>query len=144
MLCDLIVASETARFAQPEIKLGIMPGAGGTQRLAKAIGPYRAMELILTGEPITGKQAYEWGLANRLTPVERTLAEARELAHRIAALPPVAIRLARETVRYGIENTLSNGLEMERRNYLLLFSTQDQKEGMSAFLEKREPDFRGQ
>jgi len=143
MLCDLIVASETARFAQPEIKLGIMPGAGGTQRLARAIGFYRAMEMILTGEPISARQAYEAGLVNRVVPPERYLDEALELARLIASRPPVAVRLAREALRYGYESTLRDGLEIERRNFTLLFDTQDQKEGMRAFLEKRSPDFSG-
>ena len=143
MLCDLIVAAETARFAQPEIKLGIMPGAGGTQRLAKAIGPYRAMEMILTGEPLSAQQAFEAGLVNRVVPAERCLDEARELALRIADRPPLAVRLAREAVRYGVESTLRDGLEVERRNFLLLFDSQDQKEGMHAFLEKRPPEFKG-
>jgi enoyl-CoA hydratase len=144
MTCDLIVASETARFAQPEIKLGIMPGAGGTQRLVKAIGPYRAMEMILTGEPLSAQEAYACGLVNRLAPPERCLDEARELARTIAARPPVAVRLAREAVRFGIENTLREGLEIERRNYILLFDTYDQAEGMAAFLEKRPPKFKGE
>lgn len=143
MACDLIVASENARFAQPEIKLGIMPGAGGTQRLARAIGPYRAMELILTGEPLGAQEALAAGLVNRVVPPERCLDEALELARIIAARPPVAVRLAREAVRFGIENTLVAGLEVERRNFILLFDTQDQKEGMAAFLEKRPPHFSG-
>jgi enoyl-CoA hydratase len=144
MLCDLIVASETASFAQPEIKLGIMPGAGGTQRLARAIGPYRAMEMILTGEPINANEAFAAGLANRVVPVERYLEEAKALARTIASRPPIAVRLARQAVRHGLENTAREGMEMERRNYTLLFSTSDQKEGMAAFLEKRQPDFKGE
>src|SRR5690606_14293650 len=115
MQCDLIVASETARFAQPEIKLGIMPGAGGTQRLARAIGPYRAMELILTGEPLSAQDAYAAGLVNRLVPPERCLEEALALAHLIAQRPPLAVRLAREAVRHGFETSLREGLEVERR-----------------------------
>ena len=144
MQCDLIVASEAARFAQPEIKLGIMPGAGGTQRLARALGPYRAMELILTGEPLSAQDAYAAGLANRLVPPERCLEEALALARLIASRPALAVRLAREAVRHGIETSLREGLEVERRNYLLLFDTEDQKEGMAAFLEKRPPRFGGQ
>lgn len=143
MQCDIIIASESAKFAQPEIKLGIIPGAGGTQRLAKAIGPYKAMELILTGEHISAKQAYEWNLVNRVVPVERYLDEALELARKIAARPEVAIKMAREAVRYGVENTLLAGMELERRNFLLTFDTEDQKEGMAAFLEKRDPNFKG-
>lgn len=144
MACDMIVASETAKFGQPEIKVGIMPGAGGTQRLAKAVGPYRAMEMILTGEPIPAREAYAAGLVNRVVPVERYLEEAKELAHLIAARPPIAVRLAREALKYGVETTLRDGLMVERRNFVLLFDTQDQKEGMNAFLEKRAPVFKGE
>ena len=143
MACDLIVASETARFGQPEIKVGIMPGAGGTQRLTKAIGPYRAMEMVLTGDPITAQEAFAYGLVNRVVPVERYLEEAKELARTIAARPPIAIRLAREALKYGVETTLRDGMMVERRNFVLLFDTQDQEEGMRAFLEKREPKFEG-
>ena len=141
--CDLIVASETASFAQPEIKLGIMPGAGGTQRLARAIGPYRAMEMILLGEPLTALDAYAYGLVNRLVSPERCVDKALELARQIADRPPIAVRLARQAVRHGLENTMREGLEVERRNYTLLFDTHDQAEGMSAFMEKRKPRFRG-
>lgn len=143
MSCDLIVAGESALFAQPEIKLGIMPGAGGTQRLVKAIGPYRAMAMILTGEPISAGDAHLAGLVNRLVPDARVLDEAMEVAGLIAQRPAVAIRLARQAVRYGAEHTMKEGLEMERRNYLMLYDTDDQKEGMAAFLEKREPKFKG-
>lgn len=144
LICDLIVAAENARFAQPEIKLGIMPGAGGTQRLSKAIGPYRAMEMILTGEPLSAQEAFANGLVNRVVPPERCLDEALELARAISARPPVAVRLAREAVRLGVETTLREGLEIERRNYLLLYDTLDQKEGMAAFLERRPPQFKGE
>lgn len=143
MGCDLIVAAEDARFAQPEIKLGIMPGAGGTQRLARAIGPYRAMEMVLTGEPITARAAFEAGLVNRLVSSERVRDEALELAQLIAERPPVAVRLARQALRFGFERTLIEGLEIERRNYRMLYDTEDQKEGMAAFLEKKEPKFKG-
>jgi enoyl-CoA hydratase len=119
-----------------------MPGAGGTRRLAKAVGPYRAMEMILTGEPLSAREAYARGLVNRLVPSERLLDEARQLASQIAARPPIAVRLAREAVRFGVENTLREGLEVERRNFTLLFDTHDQAEGMAAFLEKRSPTHR--
>jgi enoyl-CoA hydratase len=142
MQCDLIVAAETARFAQPEIKLGIIPGAGGTQRLAKAIGPYRAMEMILTGKTLDAQQAYQYGLVNRVVPIERYLEEALELADTIARRPAVAVRLARQAVRHGIETSVREGLEIERRNFTLLFDTADQAEGMHAFLEKRDPEFK--
>lgn len=141
--CDLIVAGETARFAQPEIKLGILPGAGGTQRLARAIGPARAMELVLTGEPISAAEAKAAGLVNRVVPDERVLEEALALAATIAERPAVAVRLARQTLRYGVERTVQEGMELERRNYRLSYDTQDQKEGMSAFLEKRKANFQG-
>jgi enoyl-CoA hydratase len=142
--CDLIIASETARFAQPEIKLGIIPGGGGTQRLAKAIGPYKAMELILTGESITARQAHEWNLVNRVVPVERYLDEALELASLIAERPPLAVEAARAALRFGVENTLGQGLDAEREAFVNLFGTADQKEGMAAFLEKRPPRFKGE
>lgn len=143
LACDMIVASESARFAQPEIKLGIMPGAGGTQRLARALGVYRAMEMILTGEPISAGEAYRCGLVNRVVPAERCLEEALALATVIAERPPIAVRLAREALRLGAETSLRDGMEIERRNYLLLYDTTDQKEGMAAFLEKRPPRFSG-
>jgi enoyl-CoA hydratase len=143
MQCDLIVASETAQFGQPEINIGIMPGAGGTQRLARAIGPYRAMELVLTGRMLSAREAYAAGLVNRVAPVEGFLAEAQRLAAEIAARAPIAVRLAREALRYGVETTIRDGLEIERRNFYLLFDTEDQKEGMRAFVEKRKPEYRG-
>lgn len=143
MGCDLIVAGEGARFGQPEIKLGIMPGAGGTQRLARAVGPARAMEMILTGEPINAAQAFAAGLVNRVVPDERVLDEAIALANVIAERPAVAVRLARKAVRYGLERSAQEGMEMERHNYRLLYDTEDQKEGMQAFLEKRPPKFKG-
>lgn len=143
MSCDLIIAGENARFGQPEIKVGIMPGAGGTQRLARAIGPYRAMEMVLTGEPISAQEAFAAGLVNRVVPPERTLEEALSLAQLIAERPPIAVRLARQALRHGVENTLREGMAVERRNFTLLFDTEDQAEGMKAFLEKRPPEFKG-
>ncbi|QYK50423.1 MAG: enoyl-CoA hydratase/isomerase family protein [Anaerolineales bacterium] len=141
--CDLIVAGQTARFAQPEIKLGIMPGAGGTQRLARAIGPARAMEMVLTGEPLAAEAALQAGLVNRVVADEQVLDAALELAGVVAERPAVAVRLARQALRYGLERTLQEGMELERRNYLMTYDTQDQKEGMGAFLEKRKPEFKG-
>ncbi len=143
MQCDMIIASETAAFAQSEIKVGIMPGAGGTQRLTKAIGPYRAMEMVLTGEPISAAEAKQFGLVNRVVPVERYLQEALDLTQIIANRPPVAVRLAREALRYGNETTLQAGMMVERRNFYLTFDTDDQKEGMRAFIEKRTPEYKG-
>lgn len=143
MMCDIIVASETAQFGQPEINIGVIPGAGGTQRLTRAIGPYRAMELILTGATLSAREALAAGLINRVCPVENFLAEAQRLAAEIAARPPIAVRLAREAVRYGAETSVRDGLEIERRNFYLLFDSADQKEGMRAFIEKRKADFKG-
>src|SRR5687767_13663892 len=135
MLCDMIVASETAQFGQPEINIGVMPGAGGTQRLARAIGPYRAMELILTGRMLSARDAHAAGLVNHVVAVEGFLTEAQRLAAEIAARAPIAVQLAREAVRHGVETTMRDGLEIERRNFYLLFDTEDQKEGMRAFIE---------
>lgn len=143
MGCDLIVAGEGARFGQPEVKLGIMPGAGGTQRLARAVGPARAMEMILTGDPINSADALRAGLVNRVVPDDKVLEEALALANLIAERPAVAVRLARKAVRFGLERTVQEGMEMERRNYRLLYDTEDQKEGMQAFLEKRSAKFKG-
>jgi enoyl-CoA hydratase len=143
MLCDIIVASDTARFGQPEINLGIMPGAGATQRLTHAVGKYRAMELVLTGSHITAQEAHDAGLVNRVVSAEQLLPEAERLAALIASKPPLAVRLAKEAVLQAAEMPLEAGLAFERRNLYLLFGTADQKEGMNAFLEKRQPHFEG-
>ncbi|NJN18041.1 MAG: enoyl-CoA hydratase [Oscillochloris sp.] len=144
MMCDMIIASESAQFGQPEINIGVIPGAGGTQRLTRAIGPYRAMEMILTGSTISAQEAFDYGLVNRICPVESYLTEAVKLAARIAEQPPLAVQLAREAVRAAAERTLREGLELELRNFYLLFDTADQKEGMRAFIEKRKPNFTGE
>lgn len=143
MNCDIIIASETARFGQPEINIGIMPGAGGTQRLTRAIGKFRAMEMILTGQPITAREAEKHGLVNRIVPVEAYFQEAKKLALQIAQKAPVSVRLAKEAVLKSFDTPLEEGLQFERRNFYLLFSTQDMKEGMTAFTEKRPPQFKG-
>lgn len=143
MNCDLIVASETAQFGQPEINLGIMPGAGGTQRLTHAVGKVRAMEMILTGAPITAQEALRAGLINRVVPVELYLREAEALATRIAAQAPVAVRLAKESVLKALDAPVADGVDFERKNFFLLFAGADQKEGMRAFLDKRQPHFEG-
>jgi enoyl-CoA hydratase len=143
MLCDMIIASETAQFGQPEIKLGVMPGAGGTQRLTRAVGKALAMEMALTGCFINAQKAFQFGLINKIVPVEYYLQEAISLAKEIAQLSPLAIRLAKESVNKAFDSTLSEGLEFERKNFYMLFSSQDQKEGMSAFVEKRIPKFEG-
>ncbi len=143
MLCDLIVASETAVFGQPEIKIGVIPGAGGTQRLTKALGKAKAMEMVLTGKFISAAEAEKYGLINRVVPVELYLTEALKLASTIAALSPVAVKLAKEAVLRSFETHLEEGLHLERKNFYLAFASEDQKEGMAAFIEKRTPEFKG-
>lgn len=143
MLCDMIVASETAQFGQPEINIGLMPGAGGTQRLTRAVGKARAMEMVLTGRSISARQAEAWGLVNRLVPVEVVLDEAKRLAQEIAARPAVAVRLAKEAVLKAFDTHLEGGLNFERKCFYLLFSTEDRAEGIDAFLNKRPPNFKG-
>jgi enoyl-CoA hydratase len=143
MTCDIIIASETARFGQPEISIGIIPGAGGTQRLTRAVGKYKAMEMVLTGSSIAADEAMRWGLVNKVVPVENYLQEAQTLAREIASRPPIAVQLAKEAVLKSFDTTIESGLEFERKNFYLLFSTEDQKEGMAAFAEKRKPSWRG-
>jgi enoyl-CoA hydratase len=143
MTCDMIIASETAKFGQPEIKIGVMPGAGGTQRLTKAIGKAKAMELVLTGRFISGEEAQRYGLVNKVVPVEFYLKEAVQLASEIAQMSPIAIQLAKEAVNRSFETHLDEGLQFERKNFYLAFASEDQKEGMKAFVEKRKPEYRG-
>lgn len=143
MHCDIIVASETARFGQPEINLGVMPGAGGTQRLTRTVGKFVAMEMILNSRFLTAQEAHRWGLVSRVVPKERYLDEALRLAHELAQRPPLALQLAKDAVLKAHETTLSEGLEYERKLYYMLFATEDQTEGMQAFLEKRKPTFKG-
>jgi enoyl-CoA hydratase len=143
MLCDMIVAGEDAQFGQPEIKLGVMPGAGGTQRLTRAIGKARAMEMILTGRTMGAHEAEAHGLVTAVVPSEATLPAALDLAARIAAMPPVAVLSAKAAVNRAEELPLEAGLEFERRSFYLLFDSDDQKEGMAAFGEKRSPHWRG-
>ena len=143
MTCDMIVASETAQFGQPEINIGVIPGAGGTQRMTRAVGKYKAMELILTGRPMTAQEAYDRGLVNKVVPVEVFMDEAKALAKEIAKKPPIAVRLAKEAVLKTFDTNISEGLQFERKNFYMLFSSQDQKEGMKAFMEKRTASFVG-
>jgi len=143
MHCDMVIASETAMFGQPEIKIGVMPGAGGTQRLPRSVGKVNAMEMALTGKFINAERAYQLGLVNKVVPVELYLDEAVKMAQEIAQLSPIAVRLAKEAVLKAFETPLSEGLEFERKNFYLLFATEDQKEGMAAFVEKRMADFKG-
>jgi enoyl-CoA hydratase len=142
--CDMLVASETARFGQPEINLGVIPGAGGTQRLTRAVGKAVAMEMILNNRTLSAEEAVHLGLVNRVVPVERFLQEALDLANEIACRAPLAVRLAKEAVNNAYETSLTDGLLDERRAFYLLFSTQDQKEGMAAFVEKRSPVWKGE
>jgi enoyl-CoA hydratase/carnithine racemase len=144
LTCDMIVASETAEFGQPEILLGIIPGGGGTQRLARVIGKQRAMELVLTGRRIEAEEARRLGIVNQVTGRKEWLEKAIELAEVISRRPPVAVRLGKQAVIAAEETTLTAGLDQERRLYELAMATEDRVEGMEAFLEKRKPDFRGQ
>ena len=143
MSCDIIIASETAQFGQPEISIGVIPGAGGTQRLTRAVGKYKAMEMILTGRPINAEEAHCWGLVTRVVPVELFLDEAKALAKEIAKKPPIAVRLAKDSVLKAFDGPISEGLQFERKNFYALFSSQDQKEGMKAFMEKRAASYVG-
>lgn len=143
MACDMVVASDDATFGQPEIKIGIMPGAGGTQRLTHALGKAKAMEMILTGRNLSARDAYERGLVSQIVAREEVVPAALALASEIAALPPVAVRAAKEAVNRAYELSLEAGLEFERRNFFMLFASEDQKEGMAAFAEKRKPEWRG-
>lgn len=143
LTCDMIVASESARFGQPEVTIGIIPGAGGTQRLTQAVGKAIAMEMILNNRHLTAAEALHYGLVNRVVPVERYLGQAIRLAAEIAERAPLAARLAKEAVNQAYESNLTEGMFIERRLFTMLFSTQDQKEGMAAFIEKRAPAWKG-
>jgi enoyl-CoA hydratase len=143
MLCDLIVASESARFGQPEINLGVLPGAGGTQRLTRAVGKAVAMDMILTGRMLTAREALDFGLVARVVAREAWLTEATRVAAEIAAKAPIAVRLAKEAVDKAFEAPLAVGVEFERRAFYLARASEDATEGLNAFVEKRAPDFRG-
>ncbi|TMC65525.1 MAG: enoyl-CoA hydratase [Chloroflexi bacterium] len=143
MTCDMIVAAEDAEFGQPEIRLGVMPGAGGTQRLTRAIGKAKAMDMILTGRTMGARDAEAHGLVTRVVPAETTVDAALELAAQVAAMPPVAVLAAKEAVNRAYELSLEAGLEFERRSFFLLFASDDQREGMAAFVEKRPPTWSG-
>jgi enoyl-CoA hydratase len=143
MNCDIIIASETASFGQPEVNVGIMPGAGGTQRLTRAVGKQKAMEMILSGRSISADEAHRIGLVNRVVPVESLMDEAKKMANEIASKPPISVRAAKEAILKAEDTTLEVGLDFERKAFYTLFATEDGKEGMKAFLEKRKPIFKG-
>ncbi|HTF93605.1 MAG TPA: enoyl-CoA hydratase-related protein [Verrucomicrobiae bacterium] len=143
MSCDIIVAAEGARFGQPEVNLGIIPGSGGTQRLTHVLGKHRAMELVLTGDMLNAADAERLGLVNRVVPAELCLEEAKNIAKKIAAKPQLAIKAAKEAVLKSANTGLDEGLDFERKSFYLLFASEDRTEGMKAFLEKRKPEFTG-
>nr|PZN88222.1 MAG: enoyl-CoA hydratase [Pseudomonadota bacterium] len=141
--CDIIIAGESAKFGQPEVKVGILPGGSGTQRLVRAVGKYKAMLLILTGEMIGAREASEMGLVSRVVSDDQVVSHAIEMAAGIAKLAPLAVELAKEVVLAGQDASLASGLSLERKALWLAFATEDKREGMSAFLEKRPPNFKG-
>jgi enoyl-CoA hydratase/carnithine racemase len=143
MTCDIIIAGESARFGQPEVKIGIIPGGGGTQRLTRAVGKYKAMRYILTGDPFTAQEAYAMGLVSELAPDSEVEKRAITMAQQLAELPPLALLHAKEAVQAALETPLSAGLGFETKAVQILFSSQDQKEGMAAFIEKRKAKFQG-
>ncbi len=143
MTCDMIVAAEGSKFGQPEVKLGVIPGAGGTQRLTRAIGKAKAMEMVLTGRMYSAKDMFDAGLVNRVTPDELYLEEAEALAKEIASMPAIAVQMAKESILKSFDTTIEGGLEFERKAFYLLFASDDMKEGMQAFIEKRPPQWKG-
>jgi len=143
MHCDIIIAGENASFGQPEIRVGIMPGAGGTQRLTRAIGKFQAMKMLLTGKSISGREAFAMGLASDVVADDAVQQAALDLAIAIAAMPPLAVMQIKEVVRAGADIALESALMLERKAFQLLFDSEDQKEGMKAFLEKRKPTYSG-
>jgi enoyl-CoA hydratase/carnithine racemase len=143
MTCDIIIAGESAKFGQPEVKIGIIPGGGGTQRLTRAAGKYKALRYILTGDLFGAKEAFDMGLVSEIVPDAEVEKRAVDMARQIAALSPLAIQQAKEVVLRGMDAALDAGLALETKAIQLLFSSQDQKEGMAAFIEKRKPKFQG-
>ncbi len=143
MACDIILASETAKFGQPEINLGVIPGMGGTQRLTRAVGKYRAMELMLVGEMFSAEDAFRWGLVNRVVHPEKLLEEAEALAKKIASKPTLAVQALKASIKKSFNAHLDEGFEFERQKFYSLFATADQKEGMKAFMEKRKAEWKG-
>jgi len=143
MLCDIIVAAENARFGQPEINIGLIPGAGGTQRLTRTVGKFIATDMVLTGRMLNAEEALRYGLAARIVPQELVVDEAIRLGHEIAQKAPIAVRLAREAITHAFEGRVDDGIEFERKLFYLLFATRDSHEGMHAFIDKRQPSYEG-
>jgi enoyl-CoA hydratase len=143
MHCDIIVAGEGASFGQPEVKIGIIPGAGGTQRLTRAVGKFKAMKMVLLGEPVSAREAETMGLVSEIVPDAEVLDRAIALAKKISYLPPLAVRQIKEVLLAGQDASLETALMLERKSHQLLFASEDQKEGMRAFLEKRRPSYKG-
>jgi enoyl-CoA hydratase len=143
MLCDVIVAAENARFGQPEINVGLIPGAGGTQRLTRTLGKFLAMDMVLTGRMLTAEEALRHGLVARVVPPELVVQEAVRLGQELARKPPISVRLAKEAVTRAFEGRVDDGIELERKLFYLLFATRDSHEGMHAFVEKRQPTYEG-
>jgi enoyl-CoA hydratase len=141
--CDMIVASDSAKFGLPEVTIGVIPGAGGTQRLTRAVGKAIAMEMILNNRTLTAQEALQFGLVNRLAPVETFLEEALKLADEVASRAPLAVRASKKMINQAYERTLSEGLKEEKQEFYNLFASEDQKEGMRAFVEKRKPEWKG-
>lgn len=142
IMCDIIIAADNAKFGQPEIKIGVMPGAGGTQRLTRAIGKSKAMEMVLTGRMMDAEEAEKCGLVSRVVPLDNMMEEVMMLADQIAAMSKPSVMLAKECVNYAYEASLNDGIRFERRIFHSLFGTDDQKEGMKAFIEKRPAQFK--
>ena len=141
--CDMIVASESAKFGQPEINIGVIPGAGGTQRLTHAVGKALAMEMVINNRTLTAQEAYQFGLVNRVVPVSDYLKEALKFADEIASRAPLAVRAAKKMINASYESSLTDGLAEEKQAFYELFNSDDQKEGMKAFVEKRKPEWKG-
>jgi enoyl-CoA hydratase len=143
MTCDIIIAGESAKFGQPEVKIGIIPGGGGTQRFTRAVGKYKAMRYVLTGDLFSAREAFDMGLVSEIAPDAEVEKRALQMAQQIADLSPLAIQQAKESVLRGLDASLDTGLALETKAIQILFSSQDQKEGMAAFIEKRKPQFQG-
>jgi enoyl-CoA hydratase/carnithine racemase len=144
LFCVIIVAVDSAQLGQPEVRVGVMPGAGGTQRLTRAVGKFHAMRLCLTGQPISAGEAYQMGLVSQVVPDDQVVDQAHEIARQIAALPPLAVMQIKEAIVLGHDTSLEAGLALERKAFQLLFASADKREGMQAFFDKRRPDFKGE